>query len=108
MHFTALFVLLSCTSVFAQSSSVVDAFIAKESPVAKAGLLANIGADGAKSSGAKVGYDFYGFSKQKASTVFQAGIVIASPSTSDPDYLFTWVRDSSLVFKVIIDQYVLI
>jgi glucoamylase len=31
--------------------------------------------------------------------------VIASPSTKDPDYLQTWVRDSSLVFKVIADQF---
>jgi len=69
MHFTALLILFSCTSVFAQSSSIVDAYIAKESPVARAGLLANIGPDGAKSSGAKVGYELYSFSKQKASTI---------------------------------------
>ena len=31
--------------------------------------------------------------------------MIASPSTSNPNYLYTWVRDSSLVFKVLIDQY---
>jgi glucoamylase len=31
--------------------------------------------------------------------------VIASPSTTNPDYLFSWVRDSSLVFKVIADQF---
>jgi len=35
----------------------------------------------------------------------QPGVVIASPSTTDPDYLYTWVRDSSLVFKALIDQY---
>ena len=35
----------------------------------------------------------------------QAGVVIASPNTVNPDYLYTWVRDSSLVFKVLIDQY---
>lgn len=34
----------------------------------------------------------------------QSGIVIASPSTN-PNYIFTWTRDSSLVFKAIIDQY---
>lgn len=37
----------------------------------------------------------------------QAGVVIASPSKSDPDYLYTWTRDSSLVFKELIDQYTL-
>ncbi len=34
----------------------------------------------------------------------EAGLVIASPSTTNPDYLFTWTRDSALVFKTIIDQ----
>lgn len=72
----------------AQSSSV-DAYLASESPIAKAGLLANIGPSGSKSHGAK------------------AGVVIASPSTSNPDYLYTWTRDSSLVFGAIIDQYTL-
>ncbi|KAF7364930.1 Glucoamylase [Mycena venus] len=74
-----------CGAVLAQSS--VDSYIATESPIAKAGMLANIGASGSKSEGAK------------------SGIVIASPSTVNPNYLFTWVRDSSLVFKVIIDQF---
>lgn len=32
------------------------------------------------------------------------GVVIASPSTTDPNYLYSWVRDSSLVFKSLIDQ----
>jgi glucoamylase len=64
-----------------------SSYFTSESPVAKAGLLANIGPNGAKSSGAK------------------AGIVIASPNTVNPDYLFSWVRDSSLVFKVIADQF---
>lgn len=67
-------------------SSTVDAYLASESPIAKAGLLANIGPSGSKASGAK------------------AGVVIASPSHSNPDYLFTWTRDSSLVFGAIIDQ----
>ncbi|KAK0504250.1 glycoside hydrolase family 15 protein [Armillaria luteobubalina] len=73
-------------SVWAQSS-IVDSYITSESPIAKAGVLANIGPNGSKSAGAK------------------AGVVIASPSTTDPDYLYTWTRDSSLVFKALIDQY---
>ncbi|KAG7445714.1 glucoamylase [Guyanagaster necrorhizus] len=73
-------------SVWAQSSTV-DAYVASESPIAKAGVLANIGPSGSKSSGAK------------------AGVVIASPSSTNPDYLYTWTRDSSLVFKALIDQY---
>ena len=43
----------------------------------------------------------------RAFTLFQSGVVIASPSTVDPNYLYTWVRDSSLVFKAIADQYTL-
>ncbi|KAM5539504.1 hypothetical protein V8D89_006956 [Ganoderma adspersum] len=73
-------------SSYAQSPSA-DAYVASESPAAKAGLLANIGPDGSKASGAK------------------AGVVIASPSTSNPNYLYTWIRDSSLVFKTLIDQF---
>ncbi|KAF8443015.1 glycoside hydrolase family 15 protein [Boletus edulis BED1] len=69
--------------------SPVDTYIATESPIAKAGLLANIGSSGSLSSGA------------------YPGIVIASPSTTNPNYLYTWVRDSSLVFKTLIDQYTL-
>ncbi|KAK0464228.1 glucoamylase [Desarmillaria tabescens] len=75
-------------SVWAQSGTV-DAYVASESPIAKAGVLANIGPGGSKSSGAKT------------------GVVIASPSNSNPDYLFTWTRDSSLVFQALIDQYTL-
>jgi hypothetical protein len=41
-----------CAAVLAQTP--VDSYIATESPVAKAGLLANIGASGSKSHGAKV------------------------------------------------------
>ncbi len=40
-------------SVWAQSSAV-DAYVASESPIAKAGVLANIGPSGSKSAGAKV------------------------------------------------------
>jgi len=69
----------------AQSNSV-DAFLASESPIAKAGLLANIGPSGSKSQGAKV------------------GVIIASPSNQNPDYLYTWTRDSAVVMAAVIDQ----
>lgn len=42
-----------CASAFAQSSTV-DSYTSTESPIAKAGVLANIGPSGAKSSGAYV------------------------------------------------------
>ncbi|KII86815.1 carbohydrate-binding module family 20 protein [Plicaturopsis crispa FD-325 SS-3] len=80
--------ILGVTYACAQSSTV-DTYISTESPIAKAGLLANIGPDGSKSQGAK------------------AGVVVASPSTCNTQYLYTWTRDSSLVFKLIIDQYTL-
>jgi glucoamylase len=92
-------------SVFGQSSSV-DSYVASESPIARAGLLANIGPNGSKSAGAKVSEASFSRHANIAHLLLhQAGIVIASPSTSNPDYLYTWVRDSSLVFKEIIDQY---
>ncbi|KAK7692430.1 hypothetical protein QCA50_004055 [Cerrena zonata] len=70
-------------SVFAQSS--VDSYIASQGPISKTGLLANIGGSGSKAAGAK------------------PGVVIASPSKTDPPYFFTWTRDSSLVYKAVID-----
>ncbi|KAI0057906.1 glucoamylase [Artomyces pyxidatus] len=89
MHLTQFVYALGLAGRVASQSGTVDAFVASESPIAKAGLLANIGPSGAKASGAK------------------SGVVIASPSTSNPDYLYTWVRDSSLVFKTITDQFTL-
>ncbi|KAI0357455.1 glucoamylase [Trametes cingulata] len=91
MRFTLLTSLLGLAlGAFAQSSAA-DAYVASESPIAKAGVLANIGPSGSKSNGAK------------ASDT--PGVVIASPSTSNPNYLYTWTRDSSLVFKALIDQF---
>ncbi|KAF9268731.1 glucoamylase [Marasmius fiardii PR-910] len=82
------FLVLAGSNVFnnVEAQISVDSFVATESPIAQAGLLANIGPSGSKASGAK------------------AGIVIASPSNSNPDYLFTWTRDAALVFQWIIDQ----
>ncbi|KIY63917.1 carbohydrate-binding module family 20 protein [Cylindrobasidium torrendii FP15055 ss-10] len=70
-------------------SQTIDSYVASERPIAKAGVLANIGPDGSKDQGAR------------------AGVVIASPSKVDPDYVYTWTRDSSLVFKGIIDEFTL-
>jgi glucoamylase len=89
MHLSFLFILFSLlvTTVHGQSTTAA-AYLAAESPIAKANLLANIGPSGSKSSGAK------------------PGVVIASPSTTNPNYLYTWIRDSALVFQTLIDQYV--
>ncbi|KAG5341533.1 hypothetical protein C0989_009894 [Termitomyces sp. Mn162] len=86
MWWPAFLLSLVTTRVFGQSSTA-DAYFASETPIAKAKLLANIGSDGSDAHGAK------------------PGIVIASPSTSDPDYLYTWTRDSALVFQSLIDQF---
>ncbi|KAH8687330.1 Six-hairpin glycosidase-like protein [Tricladium varicosporioides] len=66
----------------------VDTFIATESPIALRDMLCNIGADGACVSGAK------------------SGIVIAGPGKANPDYFYTWTRDSALTFKCIVDTFI--
>ncbi|KAF1989165.1 carbohydrate-binding module family 20 protein [Aulographum hederae CBS 113979] len=35
-----------------------------------------------------------------------AGILVASPSTEDPNYYYTWTRDSALTFKMIVDEFI--
>ncbi|ORY64006.1 glycoside hydrolase family 15 protein [Pseudomassariella vexata] len=66
----------------------VDSFVAAEEPIALEQLLCNIGPSGCHASG--VG----------------SGLVIASPSQSDPDYYYHWTRDAALVFKAIVDRFV--
>ncbi|KAF2136267.1 carbohydrate-binding module family 20 protein [Aplosporella prunicola CBS 121167] len=66
----------------------VEGYLASESPIAYQSLLDNIGADGSGAQGAA------------------EGIVVASPSKSDPDYFYTWTRDASLVFKAIVDLFI--
>ncbi|MCJ1356896.1 MAG: hypothetical protein MMC33_006892 [Icmadophila ericetorum] len=63
-------------------------FIAGESPIALQGVLNNIGSTGSLSQGAS------------------SGIVVASPSTSNPDYVYTWTRDSALTFKMLVDTFI--
>ncbi|KAK8190055.1 Six-hairpin glycosidase-like protein [Phyllosticta capitalensis] len=66
----------------------LESWIASESAVAYTNILENIGSDGTDASGAS------------------SGIVIASPSKSDPDYFYTWTRDAGLVFKALVDQFI--
>ncbi|KAK0212473.1 glycoside hydrolase family 15 protein [Desarmillaria ectypa] len=61
------------------------AYVAFEKPVAKLHLLSNIGSSGTNARDAR------------------PGVVIAS---SDPDLFYTWTRDSSLVLKCLIDEFV--
>ena len=74
-----------CSLVRAQTSAA-DAYVSAESPIAQAGILANIGPSGSKSHGAA------------------SGVIIASPSTSNPDYLYTWTRDAALVSRALVDE----
>ncbi|KAH7040448.1 glycoside hydrolase family 15 protein [Microdochium trichocladiopsis] len=65
----------------------VDDFVAKEEPIALQELLCNIGASGCNAQGAN------------------SGLVVASPSRTDPDYWYTWTRDAALVFTAIVDRF---
>lgn len=91
-------------AVFAQDD--LDKWLKSQVPYSRQGVLDNIGPDGAKVSGAS------------------SGIVIASPSKSDPDCkssydllslltplanvgvdFYTWTRDSGLVAKGLVDMF---
>lgn len=72
----------------ARATTSLASWLATETTVAKQGILDNIGSAGeyAASSG--------------------SGIVIASPSTDNPDYYYTWTRDSALTLKCLVDLFV--
>ncbi|PLB48539.1 putative glucan 1,4-alpha-glucosidase [Aspergillus steynii IBT 23096] len=67
--------------------SSLDTWLTQEAEISRTAILNNIGADGAWVPGAR------------------AGVVIASPSRNDPDYFYTWTRDSGLVLKTLIDLF---
>lgn len=71
----------------ASSSDSLTSWLSSELPIALQGVLDNIGASGSN-----------------VSEVSQ-GIVVASPSRSNPDYFYTWTRDAALTFKAIINQF---
>lgn len=63
-------------------------FITNERPVALQGILDNIGANGDLVQGA------------------DAGVVVASPSTDNPNYFYSWTRDAALTLKCLVDTFV--
>ncbi|CAL5871099.1 uncharacterized protein PFLUO_LOCUS5345 [Penicillium psychrofluorescens] len=65
----------------------LDSFLQSESSVALQGALDNIGPDGSGAQGAS------------------SGIVVASPSKSNPDYFYTWTRDSAMTLSMLIEQF---
>ena len=87
-----------------RATGSLDTWLASETVVARQGILDNIGSAGAHAANAK------------------PGVVLASPSTSDPDCklfygcllkcelteptdYYTWTRDSALVFKNLVDMF---
>ncbi|CAK7207220.1 hypothetical protein SEUCBS139899_010029 [Sporothrix eucalyptigena] len=69
----------------ATATSVSD-FIAQEQPIALQGVLNNIGPDGSLVPGAA------------------SGLVVASPSQDNPNYYYTWTRDSALTLRMLVDE----
>lgn len=60
----------------------LDAWLEREEPIAWKALLRNVFPDGTK-----------------------PGTVVASPSTSEPNYWYQWTRDSALVMRTVVDRY---
>jgi len=91
--FHASFALLFAASALAgpflepRQASDLDVFIAGERQVAVAGILANIGPDGAQATNAS------------------RGVVIAGPGVVNPDYRYSWTRDSAMTIYAIDEEF---
>ncbi|KAL8859537.1 MAG: hypothetical protein Q9178_003936 [Gyalolechia marmorata] len=68
-----------------RAAAGLDDFVADERPIALQSVLSNIGV---KATGA------------------DRGVIVASPSKEDPDYFYTWTRDSALTAKMLIDTFI--
>ncbi|KAI0409703.1 carbohydrate-binding module family 20 protein [Xylaria palmicola] len=69
--------------------SGLDAFVEEQRAISLQRVLNNIGPHGSRVPGAG------------------AGVIVASPSTENPDYFYTWTRDASLTMKMIVDEFLL-
>ncbi|KAI1757169.1 carbohydrate-binding module family 20 protein [Xylaria castorea] len=67
----------------------LDAFVEKERTISLQNVLKNIGPSGSRVPGAG------------------AGVIVASPSTVNPNYFYTWSRDAALTMKMIVDEFML-
>ncbi|KAI0914778.1 carbohydrate-binding module family 20 protein [Ustulina deusta] len=67
----------------------LDAFVKKQRAISLQSVLNNIGPDGSRVPGAG------------------AGVIVASPSTVNPNYFYTWTRDAALTMKMIVDEFLL-
>ncbi|KAI1157404.1 carbohydrate-binding module family 20 protein [Nemania serpens] len=65
----------------------LETFVQKERAISLQGVLNNIGPHGSRAPGAG------------------AGVIIASPSTVNPNYFYTWSRDAALTMRVIVDEF---
>lgn len=66
----------------------LNSFVATEKAIALQGALNNIGPNGSEVAGAA------------------AGFVVASPSKANPNYFYTWSRDSALTLKMITEEWI--
>jgi glucoamylase len=84
---SSLSVLLASLAAYKQATATsVSDFIAREQPIALQGVLNNIGPDGSLVPGAA------------------SGLVVASPSQDNPNYYYTWTRDSALTLRMLVDE----
>ena len=90
----ALFSLVGFASLVAASPYLVarqeddlESFIERQRNISLPGALRNIG----------------GLNDSDVDSA-DSGIVVASPSTVNPDYFFTWTRDSALTYLMIVDE----
>ncbi|KAF3288613.1 hypothetical protein TWF970_005676 [Orbilia oligospora] len=67
------------------TNSGLDAWLDTEASFAQAALLRNIGSSN--------------------NTIVGPGVIIASPSTSNPNYFYQWTRDGSIVMEHIVSEY---
>ncbi|GAQ08169.1 glucoamylase [Aspergillus lentulus] len=74
------------TTITPQTTDLLELWLAQETSYALDGVFNNIGPNGAKATGAG------------------SGIVVASPSQSNPDYYYTWTRDAALTIKYLVDS----
>ncbi|KAL8910751.1 MAG: hypothetical protein Q9171_003997 [Xanthocarpia ochracea] len=69
----------------ARAAAGLDGFVADERPIALQSVLSNIGIN---------------------ATGADRGVIVASPSKENPDYFYTWTRDSALTAKMLIDAFI--
>ncbi|KAK6505726.1 hypothetical protein TWF481_007618 [Arthrobotrys musiformis] len=68
------------------SYSGLDAWLTTEASFATTALLKNIGSSN--------------------NTIVNPGVIIASPSTSNPNYFYQWTRDGSIVMEHVVSEYI--